>query len=226
MLFRQLWDSESSTFTYILGNGGEAIVIDPVLEKLDRDQKLLTELGLKLTHVLETHVHADHVTAAAELRRRTGARVVVSRHAGVKNADVFAREGDTIPLGDISVKVLETPGHTSGCLSFLAGGKAFTGDALMIRTAGRTDFQSGSAERLFESIMKLYALPAETEVYPAHDYAGRTVSTIGEERVHNARIPSTASREAFVQLMNGLKLPEPKKIQIAVPRNLVCGDDA
>jgi sulfur dioxygenase len=224
MIFRQLFDSESSTYTYLLGDPefGQAVLIDPVLEQIERDLGLVAELGLRLTHVLETHVHADHLTAAGALRERTGAQVL----AGVKGAacvDRQLRDGEVLTVGGLQLTALATPGHTDDSMSYLWGDRVFTGDALLIRTAGRTDFQNGSAAQLYESITRvLFALPDATWVYPGHDYRGMTASTIGEERRLNARIAGR-SREQFVALMNGLSLPRPKKIDVAVPANRACG---
>ncbi len=226
ILFRQLFDRESATYTYLLSDGisGQAILIDPVLECLDRDLNLVGELGLTLSHSLETHAHADHITSSGELRERTHCVTVVSAASGVKCADRLVKEGDEILSGSLRVTVLSTPGHTNGCVSYLCQGRIFTGDALCIRSAGRTDFQAGSAETLFRSIHdKLYTLPDSTLVFPGHDYQGMTVSTIGEEKQFNRRISLSITREQFVDKMNSLKLPEPKKIAIAVPANLNCG---
>jgi sulfur dioxygenase len=226
VIFRQLFDKESSTYTYLLADPKtlEALIIDPVFEQADRDLNRLRELGLSLRYILETHVHADHVTGAGKLSAATGAKVVVAASAGTDGADVLVKDGDIIRCGSLEVKVLATPGHTDGCLSYWVGDRVFTGDGLMIRTAGRTDFQQGSPERLFDSITnKLYALPDTTWVYPGHDYAGNAVSTIGEEKKFNARISTKQTREGFVNLMNALNLPSPKKLQEAVPANLKCG---
>lgn len=225
-VFHQLFESESSTFTYMLGdrNTQEAILIDPVLETVERDLKLVAELGLKLKYVFDTHVHADHVTGAGKIREMTKARTGIGALAKVECVDHALKEGETFRYGNFELRVLETPGHTNGCLSFLSEGMAFTGDALMIRAAGRTDFQEGSAGALFDSITKkLFTLPGDTKVYPAHDYKGQTSSTIEMERKFNARVTDATKREDFVALMNGLNLPQPKKIHIAVPANIACG---
>jgi sulfur dioxygenase len=225
MIFRQLFDAESSTYTYLLGDEGSrrAALIDPVIGQVDRDLELLAELGLELDAVLETHVHADHVTGAGKLRERTGARTVASE-AGAACIDTHVRDGDVVRVGDLAIRVLATPGHTDDSLSFLVGNRVFTGDALLIRSAGRTDFQNGNASHLYDSITHvLYSLPDETLVYPAHDYRGMTVTTIGEEKRFNPRIPAARPREEFVALMNGLALPRPKQIDVAVPANRACG---
>lgn len=223
MMFRQLFDSETSTYTYLLADraSGEALFIDPVVEKLERDLQLLEELGLTLTRVLETHVHADHVTAAGMLRARTGAKLVVGEN-GPGCADVHVRHGSTIQVGSLQVKVLETPGHTDDSVSYLIGDRVFTGDALLIRGCGRTDFQNGDPVQLYDSITRvLFALPDETRVYPGHDYRGHTVSTIGEEKAHSPRL--IGGLDAFTEVMNGLNLPPPRQLDVAVPANRACG---
>lgn len=224
MVFRQLFDRETSTYTYLLADEAtrEAALIDPVLEQVERDLKLLSELGLKLSVVLETHVHADHITGAGALRARTGAKVVASGR-GAPCVDWKVGHGDGVRVGGLEVKVLETPGHTDDSLSFLCEGRLFTGDALLIRSTGRTDFQNGDAGQLYDSITgHLFTLPEETGVYPGHDYAGHALSTIGEEKRHNPRLAGT-SRDAFITFMNSRSLPPPKKLDVAVPANRACG---
>jgi glyoxylase-like metal-dependent hydrolase (beta-lactamase superfamily II) len=224
MEFRQLFDKESSTYTYLLADPASklALLIDPVIEQVERDAQLVKDLGLKLAYALDTHVHADHVTALDELKSRTGCQTVLSSKSGVSGADLLVKEGDRIRCGAIEVEVIETPGHTVGCVSYRVGRRVFTGDALLIRGCGRTDFQGGSAETLYDSVVgKLFRLPDETEVYPAHDYKGSTRSTIGEEKRLNPRL--TLAKPAFVELMRGLNLPDPKLLHIAVPANLRCG---
>lgn len=225
MLFRQLFDYDTWTYTYLLADekSGEAVIIDPVLEQVERDLRLLDELGLQLKQVLDTHVHADHVTGAGKLRERTGCQTGLSSHAGVGCADMMLNEDASIRFGCYEIRAMETPGHTDTCLSYLCGDMVFTGDALLIRGCGRTDFQSGDAGTLHDSIHnKLFTLPDETKVYPGHDYRGMNVSSIGEERRLNPRL--TLSREGFIELMAGLDLPDPKRIQEAVPANLACGE--
>jgi sulfur dioxygenase len=224
MIFRQLFDAESSTFTYLVADEvtRKAALIDPVLEQIDRDLQLVQELELTLTHVLETHVHADHVTASGALRERVGC-TTVGGTGGASCADLHVRRGDEIRIGGLVVRVLATPGHTDDSVSYLVGDRVFTGDALMIRANGRTDFQNGDAGQLFDSITGvLFALPDATLVYPAHDYKGRTVTTIGEERRHNPRLVGK-SRQEFIALMQALNLPKPKKLELAVPANRGCG---
>lgn len=227
MIFRQLFDTESSTYTYLLADEQtrEALLIDPVREQVDRDLKLITELGLKLVLVLDTHTHADHVTGAGELRARTGARTGGSRNAA-PCADLHVGHGERVNVGAIEVTVLETPGHTDDSVSYVVSDRVFTGDALLIRGAGRTDFQNGDAAALYRSLTEvLFALPDSTLVYPAHDYRGLTVTTIGEEKRFNARV-ANRTREEFIAVMGSLNLPAPKKIAIAVPANRACGVEA
>ncbi len=224
LFLRQLFDAESSTYTYLLADEAtrEAALIDPVREQIQRDLTVVRELGLTLAYVLDTHVHADHVTAAGSLRAQTGARTVAGKR-GPSCADVQVGHGDEVRLGSLVLSVLETPGHTDDSLSFLVCDHVFTGDALMIRAAGRTDFQNGDAGTLYDTITRvLFALPDDTQVHPAHDYKGLTVTTIGEEKRWNARVAGR-SRAEFVALMNGLNLPKPKKIDEAVPANRACG---
>lgn len=224
MLFRQLFDEDTWTYTYLLADeeSREAVIIDPVDTRLERDVALINELGLKLVYGFDTHVHADHITSLGPLRDRLGCTIGVSCHGGVSCTDIQLREGDSFQFGRHTLHVLETPGHTDGCLSFLCENRVFTGDALFIRGCGRTDFQQGSAARLYTSITtKLYTLPDETQVYPGHDYKGMSVSTIGEEKRFNPRL--TLGREGFIEFMNKLDLPHPKRIREAVPANLACG---
>ncbi len=225
-IFYQLFESESSTYTYIVADfaSKEAAIIDPVLETVDRDLKLIEETGLKLKYVLDTHVHADHITGAGKIRERTGAKTALSRHAGVDCADLSLHDGEELSLGEQKIKVLETPGHTNTCLSFVFRDKVFTGDALLIRGTGRTDFQQGSSDKLFESIHeKIFTLPAETLVYPGHDYRGQMSSTVELEKKWNPRLGMNRSKEEFIRIMADLKLANPKKIHEAVPANMVCG---
>lgn len=224
MLFRQLFDLESSTYTYLIADPAtrQAALMDPVIEQTERDLTLVKELGLTLTHVLETHVHADHVTASGRLREHTGCQVVAGA-GGASCANVHARHGDTVRVGGLTLQVLATPGHTDDSVSYLLGDRVFTGDALLVRGTGRSDFQNGNAGQLYDSITQvLFTLPDETLVYPAHDYKGRTVTSIGEEKRFNPRLAGK-DRAAFIQLMAELHLPPPKKLDIAVPANRACG---
>ena len=228
MIFRQLFESLSSTYTYLLGDegSGEALLIDPVFETVRRDQALLKELDLSLLYTLDTHAHADHVTAAWLLRKRLGCRAAVSAQAGVQGADLLVQEGDQLKFGSHWLTVRETPGHTSGCVTYVLDDDrmAFTGDALLIRGAGRTDFQQGDPRMLYQSIyQKIFTLPDECLLYPAHDYSGRTVTTVKEERAYNPRLGGALSEDDFAGYMNNLGLPHPKQIDIAVPANLRCG---
>lgn len=228
MLFRQLFDTETSTYTYLLADPEtkEAVLIDPVREQADRDVKLLEDLNLKLLYTLETHVHADHVTSGGALRQRLGSATVVSKHAGAACADILVNDGDVIRFGKYALEVRSTPGHTDGCVTFVTADKtmAFTGDALLIRGSGRTDFQQGDPRRLYRSVHeKIFTLPDDALLYPGHDYQGRTMSTVGEEKALNARLGANRTEDEFVEIMENLKLPRPKKIDVAVPANLKCG---
>ncbi|MBI3773169.1 MAG: MBL fold metallo-hydrolase [Gammaproteobacteria bacterium] len=226
MIVRQLMDRDTCTYTYLLidPETRQGALIDPVKEWVDRDLELIVELGVELLYVLETHVHADHVTSAGIIRQKTGAKIVYSAAADVKAIDVPIHDGDTLMISDHVIKALATPGHTDGCVSYLIDGAVFTGDALLIRGCGRTDFQQGNPSSLYTSITsKLFSLPEDTIVYPAHDYNGRMSSTIGEEKKWNPRIGQGKSHEAFVALMNNLNLELPKRINEAVPANLGVG---
>lgn len=229
MLFRQLFEPETSTYTYLLADdeNREAVLIDPVRETVARDLELLDELGLTLRYVLETHVHADHVTASGQLRAQTGAKTVVSGNGGAPCADVLVDSGDAVRFGKHALEVRATPGHTHGCVTYVTGDRAmaFTGDALLIRGCGRTDFQQGDARQLYRSITEqIFTLPDATLIYPGHDYRGRTVSTVGEEKAFNPRL-ANRNEDEFVAIMAGLKLAPPQRITIAVPANLRCGMD-
>jgi glyoxylase-like metal-dependent hydrolase (beta-lactamase superfamily II)/rhodanese-related sulfurtransferase len=228
MLFRQLFDPETSTYTYLLADETtrDAIIIDPVLTQIERDIGLIQELELHLRYALDTHVHADHVTALGSLHERLGALTVVSERAGVGCADVLVKEGDAIEFGAHRLEVLETPGHTAGCLSYVMSDRSmvFTGDALLIRGCGRTDFQEGDAHELYRSVHdKLFALPGHTAVYPGHDYKGRTASSVDEERRLNPRLGRGITEPQFVDIMHALALAYPKYIDVALPRNVHCG---
>jgi glyoxylase-like metal-dependent hydrolase (beta-lactamase superfamily II)/rhodanese-related sulfurtransferase len=226
MIFRQLYDADSSTFTYLLADPltKEAVIIDSVKENLARDLQLINQLGIKLVYTLETHIHADHITASKELSQRTGAKTVVPWTAQVPCADILLKDGDTLRFGQETITAIYTPGHTNTCMSYLVGDRLFTGDALLIRGTGRTDFQSGSATELYNSIKnKLYTLPDQVLVFPGHDYKGMTQTSIGEEKFFNPRINNQTTQAEFVATMQNLKLADPKKIHEAVPANLQCG---
>ena len=222
----QLFDRESSAYTYVLGDlaSGEAVLIDGVDTEAERDLAHLRRLGLRLQWVLETHVHADHVTSAGRLREETGARVAVPAGGGVSGADRELADGDELAFGRAeSIRVIATPGHTRASVSYLWWGNLFTGDALLVDGCGRTDFQDGDAGALYDAVTTgLFALPDATRVWPAHDYHGQQVSTIGWERRHNARFTGR-TRDEFIALMGGLALPPPKLIDVAVPANRRLG---
>ena len=226
MIFRQLFDPETASYSYLLGDEltREAVLIDSVAEQFDRDVAIIKELDLRLAYALETHVHADHITAAGRLREALGARVAVSRSSGVKNADLLLGDGDWIAVGAHRLEARATPGHTSGCMTFVTEGMAFTGDALLIRGCGRTDFQDGDARTLFHSVRsKILTLPANTALFPAHDYKGRTQTSVAEELRFNPRLGSSQTVESFIELMGRLTLSHPKKMDEAVPANLYAG---
>ena len=222
----QLFDTASSTFTYLLiaDDGVSAVIIDPVDHHLERDLAHLQRLSLTLVYVLETHAHADHVTSAGRLRERTGARAGAPSGCGIAPAELQLVDGDVVTFGTAErIAVLHTPGHTAGSMSYLWRGNIFTGDTLLIDGCGRTDFQSGSAADLYDSVTaKLFTLPDATRVWPCHDYHGQSVSTIGWERAHNARLAGR-SREQFAALMRELHLPRPKLMDVAVPANQNLG---
>ena len=229
MIFRQLFDQTSSTYTYLLADEqtGEAVLIDAVFEQHARDAALIRELGLKLRYTIDTHCHADHVTGAWLMKVSLGSQIALARAVGAKNVDLALVHGDTVHFGSQSLEVRATPGHTDGCLSLVSADHkmVFTGDALLIRGAGRTDFQHGDASRLFCSIREqLFSLPDDCIVYPGHDYEGRTSSSVVEERKHNPRIGGDAREEDFVGYMRNLGLPHPKQLAVAVPANMRAGE--
>jgi len=226
MILRQLYDDASSTYTYLLADHREAVLIDSVFEQHTRDAALIRELGLTLVATLDTHVHADHVTGAWLMKQTFGSRIGLSARGNAKNVDDALSDAEIVRFGERELRVRETPGHTDSCLTFVLDDEtmAFTGDCLLIRGAGRTDFQQGDARTLFRSIHDvLFALPDACFLYPAHDYSGRTVTTVSEEREHNARVGGNANEVDFVGYMDNLGLPHPKQIDIAVPANLRSG---
>jgi glyoxylase-like metal-dependent hydrolase (beta-lactamase superfamily II)/rhodanese-related sulfurtransferase len=228
LIFRQLFDQQSSTYTYVLGDpeSGEAVIIDPVFEQARRDHALIEELDLTLVFTLETHCHADHVTGAWLLKQRSRAEIGISRRSGVEGADRYLEHGDQVRFGNRFLGVRETPGHTSGCVTYVLDDEsmAFTGDTLLIRGCGRTDFQEGDPRQMYRSIhMQIFVLPDGTLLYPGHDYHGRSVTTVLEERQHSPRLGGEISEDDFVGYMNSLGLPHPQQIDIAVPANMKCG---
>lgn len=228
LIFRQLFDPQSSTYTYLLGDGPsrEAVLIDPVFEQARRDAALLQELELRLVYTLETHVHADHVTAAWLLKHQFGSRIALAKKSGADGADRYLTHDDKIEFGSRHLEVRATPGHTSGCLTYVLDDRsmAFTGDALLIRGTGRTDFQQGNAQTLYRSVhAQILALPSACLLYPGHDYRGLTVTSVAEEQRFNPRLGEGIREDDFAGYMNNLGLPHPKQIDIAVPANLKCG---
>jgi len=221
----QLFDPASSTYTYILGDDvtREALIIDPVDEQIERDMETLRKYGLKLVWAVETHAHADHITSAGQLAEHAGAKTAAPAGCGIGTASVQLKDGDTLRFGGEEIKALHTPGHTSGGMSYVWRDHVFTGDTLLINGCGRTDFQSGSAEAMYNSLTKiLFALPDDTTVWPGHDYQGRTHSTIGTEKRGNQRIAGKSQAE-FVALMNTLQLPRPARIDEVLPVNQTSG---
>tara|TARA_Y100000739_G_scaffold159538_1_gene137876 strand:+ start:1221 stop:1922 length:702 start_codon:yes stop_codon:yes gene_type:complete len=228
LIFKQLFERESCTYTYLIADSDskEAAIVDAVDIMMERDKALLEELELDLKFIIETHIHADHITSACPLKKYyPNARIVI----GMENvdaeacSDIMVNEGHILNIGRYEITTIETPGHTIGCISYLVENKLLTGDALFIRSTGRCDFQGGSAESLYNSIQKLFKLPDTTEVYPAHDYNGLSMSTIGEEKRFNTMIKESYDRKAFIKNVNNLDLGLPKKIKVAVPANQSCG---
>lgn len=228
LLFQQLFEQKTSTYTYILADSKsrEAVIVDPVLETVERDLHLIEELNLRLLYILETHIHADHVTGAGKIAKATGAKIALSAEAKAASVDFPLNDGDEILIGEQKIKVLETPGHTDSCLCYFLGDRVLTGDTLLIRGSGRTDFQDGSAEKIFRSVReKLFSLPDETLVYPAHDYRGFTSSTIGDEKMHNPKLGRKIDKSSFFKITSEFKLAKPSNINVTVPANLNCGRD-
>ena len=228
LVFRQLFDPQSSTYTYLLGDraSGAALLIDPVFEQVRRDAALIAELGLTLAATLETHVHADHVTGAWLLKQRTGSKIMLAKASGAEGADRYLGQDDIVAFGSRRLLVRPTPGHTGGCLTYVLDDRsmAFTGDCLMIRGAGRTDFQEGDTAAMYRSIHEqIFTLPDECLLYPAHDYRGLTVTSVAEERRFNPRIGGEIGLGDFTGYMKNLRLAHPKMLDIAVPANLRCG---
>ncbi len=231
MMFRQLFDPDTSTYSYLLADPDtkEAVLIDPVKEQVARDAQIIRELGLTLLATVETHVHADHVTGAWGLKQEFGSEIVYPAPSGVEGADRLVAEGDVITFGKHALEVRLTPGHTDGCASYVLddNSRAFTGDALLIHGSGRTDFQQGDARKLFHSVWdQLLSLPDSTELYPGHDYKGRTVTTVAEEKAFNPRLGGGKREDQFVEIMEGLGLSYPRHIDRALPANLALGREA
>src|SRR5579872_1080680 len=225
MIFRQLFDSNSGTYTYLLASrpGGEALIIDPVLEKVDRYLQLVRELDLKLVKAVDTHLHADHITGLGALRDRTHCITVMGEQTKADVVSMRLADGDKLTVEGLALDAMYTPGHTDDSYSFVMPDRVFTGDTLLIRGTGRTDFQNGDPRAEYDSIFgRLLRLPDETMVFPAHDYKGDTVSTIGEEKRSNPRL-QVKSVDDYVELMNNLKLPNPKMMDVAVPANMHVG---
>jgi glyoxylase-like metal-dependent hydrolase (beta-lactamase superfamily II)/rhodanese-related sulfurtransferase len=225
MIFRQLFDSVSGTYSYLLASriGGEALILDPVLDKVDRYCQLLRELDLRLVKAVDTHLHADHVTGLAELRDRTQCVTIMGEQSKADVVAMRVSDGDKVMIEGVKLDVMYTPGHTDDSYSYLMGDRVFTGDTLLIRGTGRTDFQNGSARAQYDSLFgRLLKLPDETMVFPAHDYKGDTVSTIGEEKRYNPRL-QVKSVEDYIELMNNLNLPNPKLMDVVMPANLSIG---
>ncbi|MES9862936.1 MAG: MBL fold metallo-hydrolase [Candidatus Thiodiazotropha sp. LLP2] len=225
MIFRQLYDHESSTYTYLLAErmGGEALLIDPVISNVEQYIQLVNEMDLKLVMAVDTHIHADHVTGLGSLRESTGCVSAMGEMANADCVSLYFKEGEKLKVDNLHLDILYTPGHTDDSYSFVLPDRVFTGDTLLIRGSGRTDFQNGDPSAQYESLFnKLLKLPEKTLVYPAHDYHGMTVSTIWEEKQYNPRL-QVPDKQAYVDLMNSLKLDNPRMMDIAVPANRKCG---
>ncbi len=226
MFVRQLFDRETSTYTYLIADDAtsEAAIIDPVKEQFERDVLLIKQLGFNLKYVLETHVHADHITSSGKLRDEFSAEVVLHENSGAECADLLIKDNDILKLGAIEIKALHTPGHTNADLSFVVEDYVFTGDALLVRDCGRTDFQSGSSVTLYNSINeKIFSLDEKTTIYPGHDYYGFTASTVKEEKQFNNRLGNGKTEDEFVEIMANLDLALPGRIKESVPGNMACG---
>ena len=223
---RQYFDSESCAYTYLLFDpyNKKSVIIDPVLEQFDRDMRNVKKLDLDLIGILETHVHADHITGAFTIRKKTGAPIYYGSESGVQGADFILNDGDSIHVGQFDIKTIHTPGHTKGCVSYYTCGMLFTGDTLFIGGTGRTDFQGGDPSTLYDSVTKkLFLYTDDTQVYPAHNYSGEMQTTIGEEKKWNPNVGNNIDKEKFIAAEKGQNRPYPKKIDLAVPANLKCG---
>ena len=226
MFIRQLFDRDTSTYTYLIADEAtaEAAIIDPVKEQFERDVLLINQLGFDLKYVLETHVHADHITSSGKLREKFSAKVVLHENSGATCADMLIKDNDILKLGNLEIKALHTPGHTNADLSFAVEGYVFTGDALLVRDCGRTDFQAGNSATLYHSINeKIFSLDDNTTIYPGHDYYGFTASTVKEEKQFNNRLGDGKTEDEFVEIMANLDLALPKRIKESVPGNTNCG---
>jgi sulfur dioxygenase len=228
LVFRQLFDPQSATYTYLVADRGsrEALLVDPVFEQARRDAALIEELGLRLKWTLETHVHADHVTGAWLLRQKLGSKIAISAASGAEGADLYLKDLDRVPFGKRNLEARATPGHTGGCMTYVLddASMAFTGDALLIRGCGRTDFQQGDPGKLFRSVRgQIFSLPEECTLFPGHDYRGLTATSVGEEKLYNPRLAEGILEQDFVGYMKHLGLPHPKQMEVAVPANLKCG---
>ena len=225
MIFKQLFDNNSSTYTYLIAsaNGREALIIDPVEENVAEYVKLLEELNLKLVKVIDTHIHADHITGASKLKNKTNCTTIMGENSPAETVDLKLKDGEIIKVDQLEIKALYTPGHTSDSYSFLMNNYLFSGDTLLINGTGRTDFQNGSSEDAYHSLFdKLLKLPEETLLYPGHDYNGKKVSTIGDEKKFNPRL-QVDSINQYIEIMSNLNLSKPKMIEINVSRNLMLG---
>jgi sulfur dioxygenase len=226
MIFKQLFEPVSSTYTYLLGceQTGQAVLIDPVVSAIDRDLAVINELGLTLAYTLDTHIHADHITAALELKKKVGSKIAAPAFDRLPCTDHGIKEDRQFLIGSIEIQPLHTPGHTDGHFSYCVGERVFTGDALLIDGCGRTDFQNGDAPTLYKSVReRLFSLPEDTLVYPGHDYQNRRVSSIAQEKSRNPRLGEQKTLEEFIEIMGKLNLPYPKFIDYAVPGNRLCG---
>ena len=225
MIFKQVFDIKSSTYTYLIASakGREAVIIDPVLENVDEYINILKELNLKLVKVIDTHIHADHITGASKLKKATSCMILMGEHTPAETVEIKLKDEEIIKLDQLEIKALHTPGHTSDSFSFLMDNHLFSGDTLLINGTGRTDFQNGSAKDAYNSIFnRLLVLPEETLLYPAHDYNGKKVSSIGNEKKFNPRL-QVRNEEEYIEIMNNLNLPEPKSMDINVTRNIKLG---